>query len=120
MHAAAAGDVISTKGLWAGRMLSGLVVLFLLMDGVMKLIKPAPVLTAQAELGWPDCAADLHGSVCGSEDGDPGRDSTDRISRRCGCDSMARGAPSVFCDSVSGVYGDCVVGGTVSTGRAVV
>ncbi len=54
MHAAVAGDVISTKGLWAGRVLSGLVVLFLLMDGVMKLFKPAPVLTAQAELGWPD------------------------------------------------------------------
>lgn len=45
---------ISGKRLWAGRVLSGLVVLFLLMDGVMKLLKPAPVLKAQAELGWPD------------------------------------------------------------------
>jgi hypothetical protein len=54
MHTAAAGDVISTKRLWTGRVLSGLVVLFLLMDGVMKLMKPAAVLTAQAELGWPD------------------------------------------------------------------
>jgi hypothetical protein len=40
MHMAVAGDVISTKGLWTGRVLSGLVVLFLLMDGVMKLFKP--------------------------------------------------------------------------------
>jgi hypothetical protein len=46
--------VVSARRLWTGRVLSGLVVLFLLMDGVMKLIKPAPVLTAQAELGWPD------------------------------------------------------------------
>jgi DoxX-like family len=46
--------VVSTKRLWTGRVLSGLIVLFLLMDAVMKLIKPAPVLKAQAELGWPD------------------------------------------------------------------
>ena len=45
---------ISAKRLLAGRVLSGLVALFLLMDGVMKLLKPAPVLKAQAELGWPD------------------------------------------------------------------
>jgi DoxX-like family len=46
--------VLSTKRLWTGRVLSGLVVLFLLMDSIMKLIKPAAVLKAQAELGWPD------------------------------------------------------------------
>jgi DoxX-like family len=46
--------VVSTKRLWIGRVLSGLVVLFLLMDSVMKLSKPAAVLKAQAELGWPD------------------------------------------------------------------
>ncbi len=54
MQAGAAGDVISAKRLWTGRVLSGLLVLFLLMDGVMKLLKPAQVLTAQVELGWPD------------------------------------------------------------------
>ena len=48
------GAVVSTKRLWTGRVLSGLVLLFLLMDGVMKLIKPAPVLKAQAQLEWPD------------------------------------------------------------------
>jgi hypothetical protein len=47
-------SVVSTKRLWTGRVLSGLIVLFLLMDSVMKLIKPAAVLKAQAELGWPD------------------------------------------------------------------
>ena len=47
-------SVVSPKRLWTGRVLSGLVVLFLLMDAVMKLFKPAAVLKAQAELGWPD------------------------------------------------------------------
>ncbi|HYK38070.1 DoxX family protein [Alloacidobacterium sp.] len=54
MQAVAAASVVSRKRLWTGRVLSGFVVLFLLMDGVMKLFKPAPVLKAQAELGWPD------------------------------------------------------------------
>jgi len=40
--------------LWAGRIMSGLVVLFLLMDGVMKLIKPAPVIEACANLGYSE------------------------------------------------------------------
>ncbi len=46
--------VVSPKRLWTGRVLSGLVVLFLLMDGVVKLFKPAPVVTGSAALGWPD------------------------------------------------------------------
>lgn len=37
--------------LWAGRILSGIPVLFLLMDGVMKFIQPAPVLEATTQLG---------------------------------------------------------------------
>jgi hypothetical protein len=36
-----------------GRILSTLAILFLLMDGTMKLFRPAPVLKAQAELDWP-------------------------------------------------------------------
>lgn len=47
-------QAVSGKRLWTGRVLSGLVVLFLLMDGVMKLFKPEPVLKASAEIGWPD------------------------------------------------------------------
>jgi hypothetical protein len=44
---------VSKKGLWAGRILSGLVVLFLIPDGVIKFIKPAPVVDAFAHLGLP-------------------------------------------------------------------
>ncbi len=46
---------ISNKKLWAGRIISTLAVLFLLLDGVMKLVKPtpAPVVEAMARLGYP-------------------------------------------------------------------
>lgn len=48
----------TSKGsLWTGRTLTGLSALFLLMDGVMKLFKPAPVVEAMAKLGYPDSAA---------------------------------------------------------------
>jgi hypothetical protein len=42
------------KTLWAGRILSALPVLFLLMDGIMKLVKPEPVVKATIELGYPE------------------------------------------------------------------
>lgn len=45
---------VSAGRLWTGRVLSGLVVLFLLLDGGMKLFKPAVVVKASAEIGWPD------------------------------------------------------------------
>jgi hypothetical protein len=38
---------------WAGRVLSGLVVLFLLMDATMKLLDLQPVRDAQTQLHWP-------------------------------------------------------------------
>jgi hypothetical protein len=44
----------SKARLWTGRVLSGFAVLFLLMDGIMKLPKPAFVLEAFAELGYPE------------------------------------------------------------------
>jgi len=47
-----AGARASTKSLWAGRILSGLVVLFLIPDGIIKFIRPAPVLQAFEHLGW--------------------------------------------------------------------
>jgi hypothetical protein len=43
----------SKKGIWVGRVLSGLVVLFLVPDGIIKFIKPAPVVDAFAHLGLP-------------------------------------------------------------------
>ena len=45
---------VSRKRLWAGRILSALPVLFLLMDGIMKLVKPEPVVKATIELGYPE------------------------------------------------------------------
>ena len=44
---------ISKGSLWAGRIISGLPVLFLLMDGVMKLIKPPFVVETTVKLGYP-------------------------------------------------------------------
>ncbi len=40
-------------GLWAGRAMSGLVVLFLAMDAGMKLADLQPVREASAQIGWP-------------------------------------------------------------------
>ena len=44
---------ISRGRVWAGRTISGLVVLFLTLDGVMKLVQPAPVVDAFVRTGWP-------------------------------------------------------------------
>jgi len=44
-----------SKGVfWTGRVMSVLVVLFMLLDGVMKLIKPKPVVDATVQLGFPE------------------------------------------------------------------
>jgi hypothetical protein len=53
-NAAQNGRAISNAQLWTGRILSALLVLFLLMDGIMKLFKPAPVLQATSQLGYPE------------------------------------------------------------------
>ena len=45
---------VSKKQLWAGRIISALPTLFLLLDGVMKLMKPAVVVEATARLGYPE------------------------------------------------------------------
>jgi hypothetical protein len=42
------------KMLWAGRIVSALPVLFLLVDGAMKLFKPAVVVEATVKLGYPE------------------------------------------------------------------
>ena len=47
-------DVGSKKQQWAGRVLSTLAVLFLLMDGVMKLLRLPVVVEATGRLGYPD------------------------------------------------------------------
>jgi hypothetical protein len=45
---------MSKGALWAGRVLSGLTALFLLFDAAMKLVKPAPVVKATVDLGYPE------------------------------------------------------------------
>ncbi len=47
--------VVPSKGaLWTGRLVSGLLALLLLVDGIMKLVKPAPVVEATVGLGYPE------------------------------------------------------------------
>lgn len=48
---------VSKGRLWAGRAISALVILFLVVDGAMRLVKPAPVLQAFAKLGYPGSLA---------------------------------------------------------------
>ncbi|HLV85328.1 MAG TPA: DoxX family protein [Candidatus Sulfotelmatobacter sp.] len=43
----------SKAGLWAGRAISSILVLFLVFDGTMKVIKEAHVMAANAEIGYP-------------------------------------------------------------------
>jgi DoxX-like family len=45
---------VSKKRLWAGRIISTLPVLLLLFSGVMKLMKPAPVVQGFARFGYPE------------------------------------------------------------------
>ena len=45
---------VSKKSLWAGRIIGGLPALFLLVDAVMKLIRPAPVVEATVKLGYSE------------------------------------------------------------------
>ena len=44
---------VSKKALWAGRIISALPILFLLMDGVMKLVRPVVVVETTVKLGYP-------------------------------------------------------------------
>ena len=45
---------VSKGNLWAGRIVSGFVALFLLFDGVMKLVKPAFVVQETMRLGYQE------------------------------------------------------------------
>ncbi|HVY91997.1 MAG TPA: DoxX family protein [Bryobacteraceae bacterium] len=56
MTATAVSNIhISNKSrLWAGRVLSTLAILFMVMDGVMKLFKPPFVVQATIQLGYPE------------------------------------------------------------------
>jgi hypothetical protein len=57
IHASNSGaqSVPLSKGrLWTGRIMSALPALFLLIDGVGKLVKPAPVVQGTLQLGYPE------------------------------------------------------------------
>ena len=45
---------VSKKMIWAGRIMSALPVLMLLLSGVMKLVKPAAVVEGFVRLGYPE------------------------------------------------------------------
>ncbi len=45
---------LSKGRLWTGRIMSALPALFLFMDGVGKLVKPAPVVEGTIQLGYPE------------------------------------------------------------------
>src|SRR5260221_12326252 len=53
-HSAIQMAPVSKGRLWAGRIMSALPALFLLMDGVMKLAKPDFVVKATVQLGYPE------------------------------------------------------------------
>ena len=54
--------VAVSKAVWAGRGISGFIVLFLVFDGVGKFFKPEPVVEAFAGLGFPiEVAATIGG-----------------------------------------------------------
>jgi hypothetical protein len=56
MQAIAQTMPISNKAYWTGYVLSGLVILFLLFDGIIKLVPIAAVTDTMMELGYPSSA----------------------------------------------------------------
>jgi hypothetical protein len=54
---------VSKKRLWAGRILSGVVVLFLIFDATIKLMVIEPVIKGMGELGYPVPLAPVIGTI---------------------------------------------------------
>jgi hypothetical protein len=54
----------SGKGaLWTGRIITGIIVLFLLMDALMKVVESGPAMEGSVQLGWPEPAVQTIGIV---------------------------------------------------------
>jgi hypothetical protein len=53
MQAAALASRPVASVSWTGRILSGIVIAFMTFDGIIHLLKPAPVVDAFAQLGYP-------------------------------------------------------------------
>ena len=92
MQSATETAPVSKKTVWAGRIISALPVLFLLFDGVAKLIKPAPVVEAQfgpdiprASYPVSESSYRLYCRLCRSAYGRARCDPADRLSRRGDC-----------------------------------
>ncbi|MDQ6770024.1 MAG: DoxX family protein [Gemmatimonadota bacterium] len=56
-------DYVSKRRLWAGRIITGLVVLFLIFDGVTKLMEIPAVVKGSAELGYPVTLIPVIGTI---------------------------------------------------------
>jgi DoxX-like family len=54
MQMAAETASVSKKGLWTGRVISALAALFLIFDGVTKVLKEPHVLAASVQMGFPE------------------------------------------------------------------
>jgi len=55
---------LSGKGaLWTGRIITGIIVLFLLVDALMKVVESKPAMEGSVQLGWPEAAVQPIGIV---------------------------------------------------------
>jgi len=63
MPTTAQGVVVSKKSFWAGRILSILIVLLMLFDGISKVMKPASVVQDFAQAGWPPSLVVVVGAI---------------------------------------------------------
>jgi DoxX-like family len=50
---ARAAELVTSRTVWAGRALGGLAILFLVIDGVMKVVPFEVVIISSAQIGWP-------------------------------------------------------------------
>jgi hypothetical protein len=51
------------SALWTGRIITGVITLFLLVDAVMKVVKSGPAIEGSVQLGWPEAAVQPIGIV---------------------------------------------------------
>ncbi len=87
MQASAQALPVSKVGVWSGRIVSALVIVFMLFDGGIKVLKLAPAVEGTTRLGYPagprasdrHRRARLHPLVCHPKDHDPGSDPAHRL-----------------------------------------
>jgi hypothetical protein len=58
-----AGRAESSPRIWTGRVISGLVAVFMIFDATMKFAKPAPVAAAFVRTGWPLALSSTLGAI---------------------------------------------------------